>query len=170
MLKVDGCGEVKIIAASEDHLVGITEIYNDAVRNTTATFDLAPKSLDEQRVWMDRHDGAHPIIVAILNDTVVGWGSLSPFSDRRCYERTVEDSVYVRDGFRGCSIGKLILERLLLEAKKAGHHAVVARVDAGNEASITLHSMTGFEEAGRLREVGYKFGQWLDVVIMQVLL
>lgn len=161
---------VKLAAADERHLEDITEIYNDAIINTTATFDSEPKSLREQRVWMRKHDDEHPIIVAIFDGKVVAWGSLSQFSDRCCYRSTVEDSIYVRKEYRGRGIGRLLLERLLAEARKAGHHTVVARIDAGNEVSLELHRQMGFREVGRLREVGFKFDRWLDVVIMQVLL
>ena len=161
---------VKLAAADEHHLEQITEIYNDAVINTTATFDSEPKSLREQREWMRKHDNEHPIIVAILDGKLVGWGSLSQFSDRCCYQRTVEDSVYVRKEFRGKGIGTMILRKLVDEAKKASHHSIIARLDAGNEASIALHTNVGFREVGRLREVGFKFGRWLDIVVMEILL
>lgn len=161
---------VRIVPAHDEHLQEITEIYNEAVRNTTATFDAHPKTLDEQRSWMNEHGGKHPIVVAVCRGEVVGWGSLSRFSDRKCYENAVEDSVYVRKEFRGRGIGRMILRRLIGEARKAGHHAIVARLDAGNEASIALHREMGFEQVGYLKEVGYKFGRWLDVVMMEIVL
>jgi phosphinothricin acetyltransferase len=161
---------VKMAAATERHLKEITEIYNDAIINTTATFDSKTRSLREQGEWMGQHDDRHPIIVATLDGGVVGWGSLSEFSDRCCYQQTVEDSVYVRKEYRGRGIGRMLLERLLGEARKAGHHTIVARIDGGNEASLRLHREMGFREVGSLREVGFKFGRWLDVVIMQMLL
>ncbi len=161
---------VKITGATGRHLPEITSIYNEAILNTTATFDFEPKTMEEQRRWMEEHDDRHPIIVAILGDSVVGWGSLSRFSDRCGYQATVEDSVYVRREFRGKGIGTMILRKLVDEARRAGHHAIIARLDAANHVSIALHRKMGFQEVGRLKEVGFKFGRWLDVVVMENLL
>jgi phosphinothricin acetyltransferase len=165
-----GCANLVIGPAGKKHLAGITEIYNDAILNTTATFDFTPKTMVEQEEWMEGHDDKHPILVATLNGEVVGWGSLSSHNDRCCYQNTIEDSVYVKREQRGRGIGTMILKKLILEARRCGHHVVIARIDAGNEASLAIHASAGFEEVGRLREVGYKFGRWLDVVLMELLL
>jgi phosphinothricin acetyltransferase len=162
--------ETVIERAGGEHLVGITEIYNDAILNTTATFDSCPRTMEEQEEWLGEHDEKHPVLVAIRDGEVVGWGSLSSHNDRCCYQNTVEDSVYVKKELRGGGIGTKILERLVVEAGKNGHHVIIARIDAGNEASLRIHRRLGFEEVGRLREVGFKFGRWLDVVLMELLL
>lgn len=159
-----------ISSASRENLRAITEIYNEAVLNTTSTFDSCPRTMDEQEAWMEGHGGKTPILVATVDDEVVGWGSLSAHNDRHCYRNTAEDSVYVRRELRGRGIGTRILERLVAEARRSGYHALIARIDAGNAASIAMHEGAGFEEVGRLREVGYKFGRWLDVVFMELLL
>jgi phosphinothricin acetyltransferase len=161
---------LRIEPACRRHLQAITEIYNDAVVNTTATFDSAPRTIEEQEAWMDAHGDRYPIIIASIDVELVGWGSLSAHGDRDCYRNTAEDSVYVRSDFRGRGIGTRILDVLVGEARRSGYHALIARIDAGNEASIALHAAAGFEEVGMLREVGYKFGRWLDVVLMELLL
>jgi phosphinothricin acetyltransferase len=162
--------EVTIAKAREEHIEGITDIYNDAILNTTATFDATPKTVEEQRGMLMEHDDAHPVIVALAGDEMAGWGSLSAHNDRCCYGRTVEDSIYVRRDMRGRGIGTLILNRLIAAAGEADHHAIIARIDGGNAASFALHRKMGFEEVGRLREVGHKFGRWLDVVMMEMVL
>jgi phosphinothricin acetyltransferase len=156
--------------AGREHLAGITQIYNDAILNTTATFDSCPRTMEEQEEWLGEHDEKQPVLVAIIDGEVVGWGSLSSHNDRCCYQNTVEDSVYIKKGHRGGGIGTKILEALVVVARKSGHHVIIARIDAGNDASIRMHRRAGFEEVGRLHEVGFKFGRWLDVIFMELLL
>ena len=149
----------------------IRAIYNVEVIESTVTFDLVPRTLDEQVEWIDAHSGAHPAVVAIDEaGEVVGFGSLSPFKDRAAYSTTVEDSVYVRRDRRGNGLGRLLLDELVAIATTHGFHSVIGRIVGGHEASIALHRACGFEQAGVEREVGRKFGHWLDVVLMQKLL
>ena len=145
-------------------------IYNREVLGSTVTFDLVPRSLEQQQAWIAEHSGAHPAIVAIDEGNVVGFGSLSPYKPRPAYATSVEDSVYVDAGQRGKGIGRLLLDELLELGKAHGFHAVFARIVGGHETSIGLHRACGFELFGVEREVGRKFGQWLDVAIMQRLL
>ena len=146
----------------------IRAIYNVEVAESTATFDLVPRTLDEQVDWIAGHSGAHPAIVA-TDETgeVVGFASLSPFKERPAYATTVEDSVYVRRDRRGQGIGRLLLDELLRLAREHGFHSVMARIVGNHEASIALHRACGFELVGTEREVGRKFGRWLDVAEMQ---
>ena len=151
----------------------ICAIYNAAVE-TLFTFDLRPRSLEEQVEWLEARAGAYAAVVAVNGpaDTgeVVGFASLSSYRDRPAYSTTVEDSVYVRDDQRGRGVGALLLAELLDVAIVHGFHAVIARIVSGNEASIALHRAAGFEMVGTEREVGRKFRRWLDVVAMQKLL
>jgi len=149
----------------------IRAIYNLEVAESTVTFDLVPRTIDEQVDWIDEHSGGHPAVVAI-DDTgvVVGFGSLSPYRDRPAYRPTVEDSVYVRRDLRGSGIGRVLLEELLRLAAAQGFHSVIARIVGGHEASIALHETCGFETVGTERDVGRKLGRWLDVVLMQRML
>ena len=149
----------------------IRTIYNLEVGESTVTFDLVPRTLDEQVDWIDAHSGAHPAVVAADEaGEVVGFGSLSPFKERPAYSPTVEDSVYVRRDRRGEGIGRLLLDRLLRLAVDHGFHSVMARIVGNHEASIALHVACAFELVGTEREVGRKFGRWLDVVEMQRML
>jgi L-amino acid N-acyltransferase YncA len=149
----------------------IRAIYNLEVAESTVTFDLVPRTLDEQVDWIDAHSGAHPAVVAADEaDEVVGFASLSPFKERPAYAPTVEDSVYVRRDQRGQSIGRLLLDELLRLAVDHGFHSVMARIVGNHEASIALHVACAFELVGTEREVGRKFGRWLDVVEMQRML
>lgn len=146
-------------------------IYNLEVLETTVTFDLVPRTLEDQATWIADHSGGHPAIVAVdERDVVHGFASLSPFRPRPAYAPTVEDSVYVQREGRGQGIGELLLRDLLDLATDHGFHSVVARIVGGHDASIALHDKCGFEQVGCEREVGRKFGRWLDVVLMQKML
>ncbi len=150
---------------------GILSIYNAAVTGSVDTFDLVPRTLDDQLAWLDDHSGAHPAVVAVdPSGAVLGFGSLSPYRPRPAYATTVEDSVYVADESRGAGIGKALLAELVRLAREHGFHSVIGRIVGHNEVSIGLHSACGFTEVGTEREVGRKFNRWLDVVVMQLLL
>jgi L-amino acid N-acyltransferase len=156
--------------ATVDDAESLLSIYNQAVTGTTVTFDLVPRTLEQQQAWVVAHQGAHPAVVAVDEHGVAGFGSLSAYRSRPAYSTTVEDSVYVEASRRGEGIGKLLLAELLRLATLQGFHAVMARIVDGNEVSIRLHAGCGFELVGTEREVGRKFGRWLDVVVMQRLL
>jgi phosphinothricin acetyltransferase len=148
----------------------IRTIYNLEVIESTVTFDLVPRSAEQQAEWLSARSGAHAVVVAEDAGEVVGFGSLSPYRNRPAYSTSVEDSVYVRRDRQGQGIGKALLEELLRLATAHGFHAVVARIVGGHEASVALHRAAGFEIVGTEREIGRKFGRWLDVILMQVLL
>jgi L-amino acid N-acyltransferase YncA len=149
----------------------IRQIYNQEVLGSTVTFDLVPRTLDDQLEWLDEHAGGYPAIVAVTEDgTVVGFGALSPWRPRPAYLPTVEDSVYVGGEWRGQGVGRMLLKELVHLAETHGFHSVLARIVGGHHASIALHAACGFEAAGVEREVGRKFGKWLDVVLMQRML
>ena len=149
----------------------IRAIYNLEVAETTVTFDLVPRSVEEQKVWLAEHSGGHPAIVAVDDaDRVLGFASLSPFRPRPAYAPTVEDSVYVHRDGRGRGLGELLLRDLLGLAVDHGFHSVMARIVGGHDVSIALHAKCGFEQVGCEREVGRKFGRWLDVILMQKML
>ena len=153
--------------ATAADLKAITDIYNEAVVTTDATFDLEAKTEEEQGIWLAGHDRMHPVFVAELDGTVVGWASLSEWSSRSAYAGTAEISLYIKEEFRGKGAGRKLLEDIMLEGEKVGLHAVLARITTANAVSIHLHELAGFEQVGVMREVGQKFGRTLDVLIMQ---
>jgi len=149
----------------------IRDIYNLEVAESTVTFDMVPRTLDEQVAWIDEHSGGHPAIVAVDEQgVVVGFGSLTSYKDRPAYATTVEDSVYVHRDHRSRGVGKLLLEELVRLGRDHGFHAMIARIVGDHGVSIALHSGCGFEHVGVEREVGRKFNKWLDVVEMQLIL
>ena len=154
--------------AKLEDLNRITEIYNEAVQKTVATFDTEPKTLEEQRAWFENHGWKYPILVAELKRVVSGWASLSKWSDRCAYADTAEISLYVLEEFRGQGLGKKLLEAIVGEGEKVGLHTVIARIAEGNRVSIHLHESLGFEHIGIMREVGRKFGRLLDVYLMKI--
>ncbi len=150
-----------------DDAEAIRGIYNREVVGSISTFDLVPRSLEDQQVWIDEHSGAHPAIVAVDAGSVAGFGSLTPYRSRPAYRTTVENSIYVDEEHQGRGIGRGLLEELIRLAGLHGFHAVMARIVGSNETSIGLHRSCGFELVGVEREVGRKFARWLDVALMQ---
>jgi len=164
---------VSIRTATTADAEQVAAIYNHEVVHTAATFDLVPRSLDEQVEWISARTGAFAAIVAVdptdPEGEVVGFGSLSPYKERAAYRTSVEDSVYVRRDRAGQGIGAMLLTELLHRAAIGGFHAVFARINHSGEASIALHRKLGFELVGVEREVGRKFNRWHDVALMQYL-
>jgi L-amino acid N-acyltransferase YncA len=148
----------------------IRRIYNVEVEGSTVTFDLVPRSLAEQEAWLEARSGAMAVVVAEIDGKIVGFGALSPYRSRPAYSSTVEDSVYVRSDHRGTGVGRALLAELIDCAETRGFHSMMARIVGDHAASIALHSSLGFEEIGIEREVGRKFGKWLDVMLMQKML
>lgn len=156
--------------ATLDDAEAIRSIYNLEVLESTATFDLVPRTLAEQRAWISERSGAHGAIVAVIDGEIAGFGSLSRWRDRPAYSTTVEDSVYIHRGHQGQGVGRAILAELVSMATAHGFHACMARIVGGHDASIALHRACGFDVVGVEKEVGRKFGKWLDVVLMERML
>ena len=166
----DAGGAARIRAAVEADAEPIRQIYNHEVHHSTATFDLVPRSRQDQRSWLASRSGAFSVLVAEWEDEVVGFASVSPYKERAAYRTTVEDSVYVRRDRHGLGIGRSLLLAVLDAAEASGFHAVMARIEAGGVASRALHEACGFRLVGVEREVGRKFNRWLDIALMQCLL
>lgn len=157
--------------ATEADLPRILEITNDAIANTTAIWSVAPATLETRRAWLlDRQGRGSPVLVAAEGDVVLGFASYGDFRPWDGYLHTVEHSLYVYPDAQGRGVGRALLATLIERAEAQGKRAMVAGIEAGNTASVTLHRRVGFEEAGLLREVGHKFGHWLDLLFMQKLL
>jgi L-amino acid N-acyltransferase YncA len=148
-------------------LGSILDIYNEAVLNTVATFDTETRSMSQQMAWFEHHDERHPVLVAVEDGEVVGWASLSVWSDRRAYDDTAEISLYVRTDRRGRGIGKALLAAVVEAGKSRRLHTIIARIAGGNEISVRLHRSAGFGDIGVMKEVGLKFGKRIDVHMMQ---
>lgn len=156
----------------------IARIYNDAILNTTATFDTEPKSLEDRREWFCAHGPDRPVLVAVERRAegggegggTVGWAAASDWSDRPAYSPTAEVAVYVDAAHRGKGVGSRLLAELIEAARAAGVHVLLAQIVEGNEVSVRLHERQGFSRVGVLEEVGCKFGRRLDVLVMQKLL
>lgn len=155
------------LARAED-LDAVNAIYNHYVRCSTCTYQETPESIAGRREWFAHHDAAHPVTIAEANGQIVGWGSLSPYHARSAYRYTVEDSVYVDPAFQGCGIGSALLRDMVERARTLGHHVIIAGIDASQTASLGLHAKFGFEQVGYMREVGFKYDRWLDVIYMEL--
>lgn len=156
--------------AAESDLGAINDIYNHYVLHSTCTYQEEPEPLAARSDWFHHHGPQHPVIVAELNGRVVGWGSLSSYHPRSAYRRTVENSVYVHHELHRRGIGSDLLQELIVRARAVGHKAIIAGIDADQPASIALHARFQFEKVGHFKQVGFKFGRWLDVVYMELLL
>jgi len=156
--------------ATPADLPAINDIYNHYVRCSTCTYQTEPSTLVEREAWFAKQGPAHPVIVVEVEGEVVGWASISRFHARAAYGRTVENAVYVRHDWHRRGMGSALLADLVERARAAGHHTIIAVIDAGQAASIALHERHGFIHAARLRQVGFKFGRWLDVVYLQRML
>ena len=154
--------------ATEDDLPGILAIYNDVIATSTAIYTEAPSTLDERREWLRaRQAQGYPVLVSSDDTGITGYGSFGDFRAWPGYRFTIEHSVHVRADRRTHGIGAAIVAALLRRAGALEKHVMIAGIDADNIASIRLHERLGFERVAHFREVGFKFGRWLDLVFMQ---
>jgi L-amino acid N-acyltransferase YncA len=164
--------DLTIRSATEADLSAINAIYNREILEGVATWDIYPWSEEQRRAWLAEHSA--PGLVALVADLpdvpVAGFGYLSVYQTRGGFRFTREDTVYVRPEHQGRGIGRALLAALLEEARRLEVHAVVARIEATNEASIALHRALGFQVTGEERETGHKFGTWRSLVQMQIVL
>jgi len=140
--------------------------------NTTASYDYEPRTIEQRTAWYEERvkEGYAVLVASATNGRVFGWAALNPFHARVGYRFTSENSVYIAADQRGKGIGTLLMPPLLEAARARKLHAIIAAIDADNEASIRLHARFAFEKVALLKEVGFKFNRWLDVVYMQRLL
>jgi phosphinothricin acetyltransferase len=162
---------LSIRQARETDIPGILEIYNDAILNTTAIYTYEPFTLPMMQQWFaEKKAKALPVFVAAAGEEVAGFASYGPFRPWPAYKYSVEHSIYVHKDHRGKGISKKLLRTLIDHASAANLHTIVAGIDSQNEVSINLHRQFGFMETGQIVQVGYKFGRWLDLVFMQLIL
>jgi phosphinothricin acetyltransferase len=157
-----------IRTATEADLPAILAITNDAILNTTSSWNVHPTTLEARRQWLaDRQAAGLPVLVSVIDGQVAGFGSYGSFRAWDGYALTVEHSIYVDAGFRRRGAGRVLLAALIDHATEAGMHVMLGVISADNDVSVRLHAQFGFEIVGRLPEVGRKFDRWLDLVLMQ---
>jgi L-amino acid N-acyltransferase len=162
---------VSIRGATHDDLPAILDIYNDAILTTTAVYSEKPHTLATRRQWYkERMENNFPVFVAENDSDIVGFSSFGHFRAWPCYRYTVEISVYVQASQRGKGIGKLLIEPLITRARQMNMHALIAGISADNEISLKLHKNFGFTEVAHFKAVGYKFGRWLDLKFLELML
>lgn len=160
-----------IRSAVRDDVPAILDIYNEAVLNTTASYDLEPVTLQSRLDWYEHKVQAGlPVLVAEQGGRVDGFATFGTFRDKAGFASTAEHSVYVRAGQRGHGTGLLLMKPLIAEARALGLHVLVGGIDAANAGSIAFHARLGFEEVAHMKQVGRKFDRWLDLVFMQLIL
>ena len=162
---------VNVRNATEEDLPAMLEIYNEIIINTMAVWHEQPHTLEMREEWFSqKKEQGFPVLVAELNGLVVGFSTIATFRPWSGFRFTVENSVYVRPENRGQGVAKLLLPALIDAAKLLNIHAIVAGIEATNEVSISLHEKFGFIEVAHFKEVGFKFGKWMDLKFMQLTL
>jgi L-amino acid N-acyltransferase len=152
----------------EDDLPELLAIYNDVLRTSTAIYRDEDATIDERRTWWQgRVAKGQPLLVASSGSAIVGFASYGDFRAWPGYRFSVEHSVYVRNDCRGGGIGAALMTPLIDHARAAGKHVMIAGVDADNAGSLRFHERLGFDRVAHFREVGFKFGRWLDLVFLQ---
>ena len=154
------------------HAEPILAIFNDAILNSTVLYDYRPRTIEMMTAWFEaKAKGKFPVI-GIENDSgdLLGFGSYGTFRAWPAYKYSVEHSVYVDARFRGRGIGKRLLQEVIAAAQGQDYHVLVGGIDAANAVSIRLHESLGFVHCGTIRQVGFKFGRWLDLAFYQLTL
>ncbi|AEY64322.1 GNAT family N-acetyltransferase [Clostridium sp. BNL1100] len=163
--------DTHIREAIEADLPKITDIYNWAVKNTTASFDINPQTIEQRAVWFSHYKGNRfPLIVYVEEGEVAGYASLSEFRAKEGYKKTCELSVYVHPDFQKRGIGNKLMDYIIRLGKEAGYHVIISCITTDNKVSIKMHEKTGFKLCGEMKEVGYKFGRYLDCLFYQLFL
>jgi L-amino acid N-acyltransferase len=157
--------------AGDDDLADILRIYNQAVEKTTAVFEYRPHTIEMRREWFRAKQAASlPVLVATESGALQGFATFGPFRAWPAYKYSVEHSVYVDESVRGRGVGRALVESVLTQARDRDLHVVMAGITSDNAVSLRLHETLGFTEVAHIREVGYKFGRWLDLKFLQIVL
>lgn len=157
--------------ATEQDLPAILAIMNEVIANSLAIYAYAPLSLEDRQAWFAaQRAGGWPVLVAELEGKVVGFGSIGPFRTRPAYKYSAEHSVHVDAAHRGNGVGSALLTALIADAQALGLRTLIGGIDAGNTGSLAFHARYGFTECARIKDVAFKFGRWLDLVFVQLIL
>ncbi|MEI7503050.1 MAG: N-acetyltransferase family protein [Paludibacter sp.] len=164
--------EYQLKECNENQLPEILSIFNEAIVNSTALYDYKIRTMDMMQIWYeDKRKNNYPIIgIFDINNTLLGFATYGQFRVRPAYKYTVEHSVYIRVDKRGFGLGKILLRDIIIKAVEQNFHVMVGVIDATNTVSIKLHENEGFELSGLMKQVGYKFGKWLDAAFYQLIL
>ncbi len=162
----------RVRPATRADVPAMLKIYNHAVLHTTASYDLEPVALETRLAWFDHKqvEGWPVLVLEEPGDEVIGWATYGPFREKPGYAGTVEHSVYVREDRRDSGLGRLLMLALIADARARGFHVMVGGVDADNVGSLAFHARLGFVQVAGFRQVGRKFGRWLDLAFVQLLL
>lgn len=162
---------VMVRDAQDGDVDAMTRIYNALLDSTTVEWTDRHHVPSERLAWQrSQRASGLPVLVAEIDGAVAGWASYGEFRDSARwpgYRFTVEHSIHVGEQHWGVGVGRALIEELCGRARDAGMHVMVAGIDAENVASIDFHKRLGFATTGRLEEIGYKHGRWLDLVLMQ---
>ncbi|MEH7350730.1 GNAT family N-acetyltransferase [Gottfriedia acidiceleris] len=161
---------MEILFATKEDVLEIVTIYNDAILNTTATFDMKIKTEEEMQKWFSNHTELYPVIVSKENGQVTGYCSLTQFKEKDAYKHTVELSVYIHPDHRRKGLAKALMIDMIETAKKLGHFTIISCITSGNEVSERLHEKLGYKKVGHFYKVGQKFNKWLDIAYYQLML
>lgn len=147
------------------------DIYNEVIVNTTAVYQYQPHTLEMRQAWFNtKQQEGFPVFVAQEGNTILGLSTIGTFRAWQAYKYSVENSIYVAASARGKGIGGLLMPPIIEAARQMDMHTIIAGIDAGNDTSIRLHQRFGFEEVAHFKQVGYKFGRWLDLKFLQLIL
>ena len=163
---------MKIISCDIHYSKQILDIFNDAIINSTALYDYQPRTEDNMKTWFENKIKGNFPVIGLVDETdrLLAFGSYGTFRTWPAYKYTVEHSLYVQKEHRGKGLGKMILQEIINAAVKQEYHCLIAGIDSTNQTSIRLHQSSGFKSCGKIRQVGYKFSQWLDLEFFQLLL
>jgi phosphinothricin acetyltransferase len=164
---------MKIIHCNYDeHAQAILDIFNHEIINTTALYDYNPRTMANMETWFSNKTAGKFPVIGILNETnqLAGFASYGTFRAWPAYKYSVEHSVYIHKDFRGKGLASTLIQELVKHAKQQQLHTLIGAIDKDNNASVELHKKLGFQHAGTIKQAGFKFGRWLDVVFYQLII
>ncbi len=163
---------MEIIFCDASYSNQILDIFNDAIINSTALYDYKPRTMESMKSWFENKEKSKYPVIGIIDEQnqLLGFGSYGVFRAWPAYKYTVEHSLYIHRNYRGQGLGKIILQKIIENAVNQGYHCLIAGIDSANEASIKLHKIYEFEYCGKIKQVGYKFSNWLDLEFYQLIL
>lgn len=164
---------MKIIHCNyNEHAKAILDIFNHEIINTTALYDYTPRTMTNMETWFNNKAAGKFPVLGVVNDAnqLAGFASYGTFRGWPAYKYSVEHSVYIHKNFRGKGLASLLIQELIAQAKQQQLHTLIGAIDNDNIASVELHKKLGFHHAGTIKQAGFKFGRWLDVVFYQLII